>query len=128
MAPRWSRSRSPSPRSPRSRHGTHLRGGRPHDLHGLGQRGRPQPVATEYTRSGWFLGAHSYLDLELELDLELPERDVTVDLDHDPQHQVGEPVYAELGAGDRLRCVTVVNDLKLDEADQDVFFSPLLMM
>jgi hypothetical protein len=90
-----------------------------------GAAGGPDELSEERDVLDRQVGAYSYR----ELSPELPSGGLEIDLDHDPDEQVGELVYAELGSDERLRCVAVVDDrLEPVLRERSVFFSPLLGM
>jgi hypothetical protein len=75
--------------------------------------------AVELNRYGDLVGAHSYKSISLEL----PAAGVIIDCDHDEQ-RVGELTYAELRDDGALCCVAVLDNDRLTEIEEDVFYSP----
>lgn len=87
-----------------------------------GDCGGPNTPAASRDRYGQ-LSARSYRELVLEL----PAEGAEVDADHNEQ-RLGEAVYVELGADERLRAVCVLDGDALTNVDRPVYFSPTLEM
>jgi hypothetical protein len=88
----------------------------------LGRASRIGEAARETTSSGQLIGAHSYRDLEAEL----PE-DLIVDADHNGQ-RLGELVFGEIAPDAARNVVCVLDNDRIAELEQPVYFSPRLLM
>jgi hypothetical protein len=88
-----------------------------------GDAGGPDTLAAHRNRYGELRSAHSYRELQLGL----PENGIEIDADHDGQ-RLGQLLYTELGADERLRAVAVLDDDWLENVEQPVYFSPALDM
>jgi hypothetical protein len=81
-------------------------------------------LAAERNRYDEITGGHSYDELALEL----PEPGVTVDLDHATGTELGELIYGEIAADGRLNIVAVLDDDRITQIDEDVYFSCEMLM